>query len=199
MTWYSVHVATRNPAGGRTQADLPGLDDLHDLLAEHSASVAGGQAGYSATVSIDTHDGHEASSLGYQLVHEAAQKAGLPDWPVVRLEVLDHDELARDLERPQLPDMVSGQVAADLLGVSRQRLHQLRDNPRFPKPLIDRPGAILWSFAAIDRFNAGWERRPGRPPASSSGAVIDEPLGGRADREDQAVRDDDPAHAARGF
>lgn len=167
MTGYTVHVATRNPSGGDPQAELEGLSDFAEVLTPHSGVVAGGQAGYEATVSIDAVDEHDAYQRGNNLIIGAVEKVSLPNWPVVRLEVLTDDEVDRDLARPTLPDMVSGQVAADILGVTRQRLHQLRDNPRFPSPLIDQPGAILWARAAIEAFDQSWTRKPGRPAATS--------------------------------
>ena len=37
------------------------------------------------------------------------------------------------------------------------------ENPRFPAPLIDRPGATLWARAAIEAFDESWTPKPGRP------------------------------------
>lgn len=163
MTGYTVHLATRNPAGGEAQAELPGLDNFLDLLAEYSAAVAGGQAGWAATISVDSDDPRDALDRAHSVVLGYAEKAGLPHWPLVHVEILTDDEADRELATPTLPDLVSGPEIVDLLGISRQRLHQLRDNPRFPEPLIDRPGATMWARAAIDNFAAAWERRPGRP------------------------------------
>lgn len=168
MTGYTIHLTTRNPAGGDPQGGLAGVDAFVDQLIPHSGAVAGGAAGYAATISIDAPTHLEAAITGTGVVQAAARNAGLPAWPVVRLEVLTNDEADRDLAIPTLPDMVSGQIAADILGVTRQRLHQLRDNPRFPDPLLEQPGAILWARAAIDRFAEIWERKPGRPPRADT-------------------------------
>jgi len=163
MTWYSVYLATRNPDGGDAQADLAGLDKLLDAMTNHAGVVSGGQAGWAARISVQAASPRNAVARGGDLIAAAARSADLPDWPVVRLEAVDHDELDRELARPQLPDMVSGPEAADMLGVTRQRLHQLRSNPRFPQPLIERTGALLYARATIESFRAAWDRRPGRP------------------------------------
>lgn len=51
----------------------------------------------------------------------------------------------------------TGEVAA-LLGVTRQRVHQLRQaHADFPTPIIERPRAIFWKPREIER----WGRRYG--------------------------------------
>jgi predicted DNA-binding transcriptional regulator AlpA len=51
----------------------------------------------------------------------------------------------------------AGEIAA-LLGVSRQRVHQLRqEHPDFPCPVIERARAIFWQRTQIER----WAKRYG--------------------------------------
>jgi hypothetical protein len=49
------------------------------------------------------------------------------------------------------------------LGVSRQRVHKLRSMPEFPAPLAELRGGSVWDAAAVRKFAARWERKPGRP------------------------------------
>lgn len=166
MTWYSVYVATRNPAGGEAQAELPGLDDFADALAAYSGSVAGGQAGWSGTVSYEADSPVDAAYNGHEIVLTFAYKASLPMWPVVRVEAVDHDELARDLANPLFPDLIGAAEAAQLLGVSRQRIHDMRKTtPGFPHPAVEVAMGPLWTVHSIERFVETWTRRPGRPAA----------------------------------
>jgi len=50
------------------------------------------------------------------------------------------------------------------LGVTRQRLHQLRSNPGFPPPLITLHATPVWHRPRIDRWLASWSRTPGPIP-----------------------------------
>ena len=58
---------------------------------------------------------------------------------------------------------MSAAEIADLLGVRRQRVHQLRSTRGFPAPLAELRGGAVWDARAIRRFLDTWERRPGRP------------------------------------
>lgn len=65
---------------------------------------------------------------------------------------------------PEQVELMGMAEAADLLGVSRQRVAQLiKENPRFPKPLaILRCGTVLCGVS-VREFKK--EKRPnGRPP-----------------------------------
>lgn len=64
-----------------------------------------------------------------------------------------------------------------LVGVSRQRIFQLKSGPDFPAPITALRGGEIWDLAAI----RSWAARVGRtlnelptpwPPASSSGDQV---------------------------
>lgn len=66
--------------------------------------------------------------------------------------------------RPSLPALVSGVEAAAILGVSRQRVHQLTtENSRFPAPIVVLASGKVWLRSEIEEFNRTWTRKPGRP------------------------------------
>lgn len=58
----------------------------------------------------------------------------------------------------ELDDLVSGAEIARRLGVSTQRVHQLRDDPDFPEPLGKVGRAIVWKWRDVER----WARHVGR-------------------------------------
>lgn len=61
-------------------------------------------------------------------------------------------------------DLMTGGEVAAFLGVTRQRLHQLRtQHGGFPAPVFDSGGVRLWDPAAISTFKSGWARTSGRP------------------------------------
>lgn len=86
----------------------------------------------------------------------------------IAFRVLTEDALEAEARSPSFPDIVSAVEASDVLGVSRQRVHQLwRRHPDFPAPLYELRTGPLWVRAGIERFARESERRPGRPRASA--------------------------------
>ena len=60
--------------------------------------------------------------------------------------------------------ITSGQIA-EMLGVSRARVHQLSDRPDFPPPSGRAGNYRLWDRAVIERWAASWDRsNPGGRP-----------------------------------
>jgi hypothetical protein len=85
---------------------------------------------------------------------------GPPIGPVA-IRVLTVDEHLAELANPEL-DVVGLKEAAEFLGVSPQRVDQLRKRPDFPDGAELAQGTV-WTRASLERFNEGWDRRPGRP------------------------------------
>lgn len=68
---------------------------------------------------------------------------------VVGVEVSTESLYAREAERSTLPELVGVPEVADILGISRQRVHQLKGTPRFPAPLARLKGRSMWDAAVI--------------------------------------------------
>lgn len=171
-TWYSVLTEARSAD------DEPGvqagnvLDGMLDALADAAQpweGVAGAsERSWSVRLSVQAGDAVAAAAQGARLAQQAAQEAGLPAWPVVRLEASTEQVLDEDNRRP-VPEVVSAQAAADLLGISRQRLHQLRaEHPIFPAPVYELPTGPLWVRSVVEGFGADWDRTPGRHVGSAA-------------------------------
>ena len=87
---------------------------------------------------------------------------GWPRW--VGGEAITVEEADRRLREPTIPELVSGVEAAEILGVSRQRVHQLAaDNSLFPPPVARLASGSVWLRVAVESFAEKWERKPGRP------------------------------------
>lgn len=173
MSDYSVHAEARAPEGAEPLGDpvTPG-DALMGLLTEHHGVCGADERSWTVTLSVDGHEAGDACARGSALILDLAVKAGLPAWPLVRIEAVRGDVLEETLARPNIPPLVSGPEAAEILGVSRQRVHQLAvDHRDFPKPLYELGAGKLWHRAAIERFAEEWERRPGRPPKAARTAT----------------------------
>ncbi|SDU79636.1 hypothetical protein SAMN04488563_6037 [Jiangella alkaliphila] len=147
---------------GETTADRLGA--MTAALARLHAEVSGDERGWSATVTFDAYTLHGARDRAVSEILAAADRFRLPTAPVVRVEAVRKDVRDAELERPTLPDLVSGPEAAEILGVSRQRVHQLaHEHPDFPEPAYQLGVGSLWLRAGVAAFGERWERRAGRP------------------------------------
>lgn len=64
----------------------------------------------------------------------------------------------------QVSELASGREAATILGISRQRVHQLAtQHPLFPAPVAQLASGSIWLRADIEEFARVWTRKPGRP------------------------------------
>jgi hypothetical protein len=167
MTWFSVAVEARCPDQAH-DIDEWLLDGFADAVAAFDGVVGGGQGTWDARISVEAGNADQAATAGAELLRKAAAAAGLPEWPLVQLTATRQDVLSEELARPNYPDLVSGPEAAEVLGVSRQRLHELAARHRgFPEPLYRLRVGPLWVRSAIEAFAQRWDRKPGRPPKTA--------------------------------
>jgi uncharacterized protein YggL (DUF469 family) len=163
MDWYSITVEFRGNDEQHVTAE--GIDTFMSLVEPYDGVASGGPGyeSYDATVGLTAPGASEATEQARALVRNAARQAQLPDWPIVRLEAVREDVLDEQHEQPQRPDLVSAPEIGALLGVNRQRVHQLAAaHPQFPAPLHRLGVGSLWDRRAITSFAQTWDRRPGR-------------------------------------
>lgn len=170
-TW---HVAAQFAEELDNAGDLTDLinalaDDFLDELDGHSSVVTGspeepnGVARYGASLSIEAESAGDAAIRGAALVTAAAKRVGLPQLPLVRIEIVDEAELDRELEVPTYPNILGVSELAHLLGVTRQRASELARSKKFAEPLAVLASGPIWLESSIQRFVKEWTRRPGRP------------------------------------
>lgn len=118
------------------------------------------------------------------------QEMGI-DADLVKIAIRTPEQLERDALSPEIPELLAASDIARLLGVSRQRVNQLRrDNSCFPPPVASTGAGQLWTRDAVDWFAGVWDRRPGRraardaQPAEDQPAVVT-PFRGRKPRSDR--------------
>jgi hypothetical protein len=141
------------------------LDELSDLADETHTTVArrsGG--GYVVLTTREADDPYRAAAdvtrLGIWWATELGIKARL-----LGASMLTSEEAAMRAQAPTIPALASAADAAHILGVSRQRVHQLsKQHPRFPPAIAHVAVGPLWTVDAIRWFGSVWERRSGRPP-----------------------------------
>ncbi len=138
------------------------LDAWDDALADIDAHVSAAAGRTQVIAHIDTLDA--SSAIENALAHTTK---------VVKIDAVGIEALRDDLYEqaalaPTLPELMSAPEVGDLLGVSRQRVHQLRRTARFPLPLVELRTGPIWDAAAIRKFAADWDRKPGRPARRAS-------------------------------
>jgi hypothetical protein len=82
---------------------------------------------------------------------------------LVGLEIVGQLEQDRRAKTATTPELMSAAEIADLLDVTRQRVHQLRETAAFPAPLAELRGGAIWDARAVRKFELEWSRKPGRP------------------------------------
>ena len=177
---YSVYVEAVGPQSA-PPLDLEQLTDFSDHLfavyGDGGGVVSGSvtreqQRGWSARVRIaGVRSIREAVTSGEHLVSDAAQAAGLPAWPIVKLEAVEWEQLGTELKQPPGPELVGIAELAELAGVSRQRASILARREGFPDPLATLAAGPVWDLHAVQRFLEGWTRQVGRPAKQPRGPV----------------------------
>ena len=93
---------------------------------------------------------------------EACAEVGLEHDGIASLEVMTDRYLVASAEQPAETYAGVSEVAA-LLGVSRQRVAELRSKAGFPSPVAELSSGPVWKVSSLNLFLRDWERKPGRP------------------------------------
>ncbi len=141
--------------GSLTPADMIALAEDLDKFDAYVSRPRDGRIDVRLYVEHD--DPMEATAIAYGAVVDRF------DRQPIGVETLTEDEFARRAELPTLPELMSAAEIADELGVSRQRVHKLRETAAFPAPLAELRGGAVWDALAVRKFARDWDRKPGRP------------------------------------
>ncbi|RYE39987.1 MAG: hypothetical protein EOP24_42495 [Hyphomicrobiales bacterium] len=140
-------------------------DFLEASLESYDATVSSGVNGRTdVTAYIEAWDPHKAFNVILDDIAAMLPTDRLP----VAVQVMTEDEWFRRADEPSLPELMSAPEVGDLLGVSRQRVHQLRETRDFPDPVVDLRTGPIWAASAIASFAAKWARKPGRPATTNT-------------------------------
>ena len=173
MTTFHVHLEleTAEPVHDTTYLKL--ADHLEGWDASVGAGTWASHDGVAVSVAVDADDWQAAQARTVDAVTAAAAASGIQPTETVEVRVLRWAEFEAETDAPNYPDLVGASEAAQLLEVSRQRVHQLlRQHPDFPAPLYQLRGTgPLWTRAGIQAFGRRWERKPGRPARSNEARV----------------------------
>jgi hypothetical protein len=152
------------------------IDGLVTILTECGPAVSGGDGRLSVTFTVDeASDALDAIRQGREIWHGALVDIGLTIRDVVDVDVraATYDEVDAEIARPTIPELWGANEAAEHLGVSRQRIHQLSTSHKtFPVPVVRIGLGPLWTRASIEAFGRSWSRRPGRPNGAAVAAGL---------------------------
>lgn len=167
-TTWQVTLDYATNLGPSTDQLVDTLIELSEDLEQYDPAVGQHEGGLSVTLAIDADDALSALRLAGEAVTTAAKQRDIEPGPLAGSRAVTWERAEAELDEPNYPDIVSAVEAADILHVSRQRVHQLwKDNPRFPTPLYELRTGPLWVRAGIEKFDREWERKPGRPSKPS--------------------------------
>lgn len=150
-----------------------------EALTNWSGVVSHSQDGsrYGATFAIDADDLESTSILAAlaeaeQVFRLAAERAGLPSLPIVIAEAQTYEEQEAELRRPVIPELVGVSEIADILGVTRQRAHQLTKRSDFPQHIAKLQAGPIWTRPSLNQFVEQW--RAGKPDTTAEVEKLDE-------------------------
>lgn len=138
------------------------LDEMHDLLAEHHASIGfAPNDNLSVQLSVEATTARQAIDAAIKAVTKAARDAGAPD-QVVGVELVTEAEQERRLASPVVPDLAGLTEAGEILGVSKQRAGQLADTTDFPTAVAHLKSGPVFVTEQVRTF-AARRKGTGRP------------------------------------
>jgi hypothetical protein len=152
---------------------LPAGDRRVEMLDRVLAKEYGGRGartatGWTGSVRVEAdalvHNLEQAALLGKKLVEDANRQVGLPPAALVSQQAMHADVLRAQLETISLSELLGTAEVCGELGITRQRLYQLRQSGRFPKPDRELTATPLWMRSTLKDFTVGWRRAPGPAP-----------------------------------
>ena len=169
MRDWSVNVEASDSGDHRVDQDA--AEALIELLADHHVGgVVLGSGRYGCRFDVAAETPSQATAEAEEVFLQAASAAGLPPWPVVRLEAVAVEQLDADLARATFPRLVGVAELAEILGVSRARASELASTaPAFPPPAARLASGPVWTEPSVRRFIQAWRRRPGPAPRAAAG------------------------------
>jgi hypothetical protein len=169
--WYSVGIDAR--------AQGMGLEGLEALVEAAERQVEEGSLegpivsglgdpdeGLGLRVSVTAEDVEEALRRGMLVFRKAVADAGIETLEIAHVEVHTEEALENWLAGPA-EEYAGVTEVAKRLGVSKQRVSQLRGMEGFPEPVAELAAGPVWRVSHLQRFIQEWPRRPGRPASVS--------------------------------
>ena len=128
----------------------------NDRIADGAAATLSGDGRLSATFQVEARAMPHATELGIKAFYRGLAAAGFdverPGWRLLVDTYEGGDALEPPPPRYELEELLTGGEAAELLGVSRQRVGQLAEGESFPEPVGRVGNAIVWRRGDLERW-----------------------------------------------
>jgi len=147
-------------------------DDLIDILLEATEAFDGvvgfDEDAVTIGLTVNSIDWSRAATRAARIATKALRDAGVPALPIERVDARTAERTRKGNLRFTFPQMMGVAEVAEHLHVSKQRVTELRDLGKLPRPLTELRSGPVWPRPAIDRFLESWIRKPGRPRSAAS-------------------------------
>jgi hypothetical protein len=161
-----VTLATKHPITERMLDAMANLGEPRDITVAARAD----EPGMVFTVEVSADQVNLVPRWAFAIAAEAGGY-GTPAAPTLRLvdlRAVTPEIYEAEALRPDTPEMLAATDVAEVLKVSRQRVHQLHsERADFPAPYARLGSGPIWTRPAIEAFDRTWTRRPGRPAKAS--------------------------------
>lgn len=113
---------------------------------------------------VEAADPAAAASKGLRAARKVLGSAGLPaDEEATGLRV----QTVTDQDTAGVPPLLGLTEVGRLLGVTKQRVTQLRSRQDFPAPVAALASGPVWTEPSLRHFVDGWDRTPGGRPRAA--------------------------------
>lgn len=163
---WTVSVVIKDVSSDKVKLHPRVINEIDDLLKNRGAVIAQDPQGIMITFGAVGRDIAAAQRDCRQCTNAVLSALQLPATGVSTVKISRNADL--DEELASLPDAVVGVgEAADILGVSKQRVAQLAQLADFPLPIYRLRATPVWKDAEIRKFAASRRRTPGPVRGSS--------------------------------
>ena len=108
-----------------------------------------------------------AGVKGKKVIETCNEGVNFPRCAMVSQQAIQYDTYCAQLETLSVSELLGTAEVCGQLGITRQRLHQLRQSGKFPEPDRKLAATALWMRATLHDFTIGWRRTPGPEPRTS--------------------------------
>jgi len=138
------------------------------LTHSYRGNATGAKSGWTSTVLVEAdslvHNIEQAAVQGRTWVKDAISQVSLPQCAKVSEQIVAAGTFYAQMETLSIAEPLGTAEVCETLGITRQRLHQLRQSGRFPEPDRELTATPLWMRSTLRDFTVGWRRVPGRVP-----------------------------------
>ena len=140
-------------------------DDDSEYIAGALMDLPGVHAASFGPRHVECELGLEASSYSVAYTKVKTWLVGLvgrAGWEVSRIQLERADIVDQRLARPVIPELIGVGEAAEILGVSKQRVTAMAKGSGFPRPVVELAAGPVFLRSAVEAF-AALPRHAGRP------------------------------------